>query len=119
MAKDSTCTALIKNCEKVNFMAKSYGDRNYSQQIEGYLIDQTFFSLMPRRRHVAESYTVQNNSIEFNISSYFYGPVKKIKIFAVKGLLDDSQPLAGQNLVIESEKMSVFSLSVPADPPFI
>jgi hypothetical protein len=65
---------------------------------------------------VEESYTVQKNSIEFNISQYFYGPVKKIKIFEIKGLMGNSQKLAGQNLVIEFEKMSVFSLSLSTYP---
>jgi hypothetical protein len=65
---------------------------------------------------VEESYTVQKNSIEFNISEYFYGPVKKSKIFAIKGLMENSQQMAGQKLVIESETMSEFSLSVPTYP---
>jgi hypothetical protein len=71
---------------------------------------------MPRRRQVEESYTVQKNSIEFNISEYFYGPVKKINIFAIKGLMENFQQFAGQKLVIESETMSVFSLSVSTYP---
>lgn len=116
VADDSSCAALIQNCEKVNFMATSEGHNDQKEEIEGYLIDRKFFSLMPRRRQVDESYTVQKNSIEFNISEYFYGPVKKINIFAIKGLMENSQQLAGQKLVIESETMSVFSLSIPTYP---